>query len=136
MKTNLTSIPKHYRRLGKDEIAKCNDLCFEVGDPTIYRCDAYWRVSSYPDFKFFRRQHVKVRDNVTKHPVQLPLVEFSYPRKGYYGQTTIRSIRMIACNWYYVIGLDIHDNFQFKRFARSKIVNGIRVMEFNSSAIK
>lgn len=135
MITKLTSIPKHYRQLKHDEMYRPGDWYTDGGYVTLQKCKSAGFISSWPQYRFFRRKHVRIHvEQPTVKKSEFPLVEFSYPTKD--GWYNIRSIRMIACNQEYIIGLDVHDKFQFKRFSRSKIINGIRVMEFNSSVIK
>ena len=131
------SIPSHYRPLKGHEIAHADDLCVHRNDKSrIGRLEAACTVKRYPMWEFFRRRHVKVNDDWSKRPVQSPLVQFKYPVKDSPWQFKIRSLRLIGANSEYLIGLDLDNEFKFKKFLRKKIWDSVNVVEFNPSAVK
>jgi hypothetical protein len=77
----------------------------------------------------------KVKDQVIKekpekkvHPVEKnPLVQFYYSSK-------LRTVRVIAANCSYIIGLDLDDKNRFKRFRQNKI-SDFNLLEFNLTSI-
>jgi hypothetical protein len=151
MKTELKAIPSHYRQLKSDETIRRGDIFLGKESQLIRRClySIGDKVSQYDLFTFYRRKHVKVgvppmvafnighAIDVKKqeYPSKSPLVTFYYPSRENHLTFTRRSVRLIAADAKYVIGLDVNDKFKFKKFLRKK-ASMIEVVEFNVNALK
>jgi hypothetical protein len=137
MKTNFTSIPAHYRKLGPEEFIKKGDL---------YKHRLNWSnhigvetkkngltVETYPMYDWYRRRHVAVKKEEKKelYPSKSPLVQFIYTSKD----CRRRKVRLIAADEKYIVGLDLDDNFKYKKFLRKR-AGLIEVVEFNVGVLK
>ena len=71
-----------------------------------------------------------------KHPVELnPLVTFNYPSSKESWHHIPRTVRLIAANATYYIGLDVGDKNRFKKFLRRK-ASQFSVVNFNPEALQ
>ena len=159
---SITKVPQHYRLLGGDEVIRKGDLYKSNSAlPTSDRksavgyaavsvgrtVDAYNQVMGSVGigaYSFYRRQHKRVKVEVVppvkpveskEYPSKSPLVTFFYPSRENPTNFTRRSLRMIAGNSKYIIGLDVNDKFKFKKFRRDK-ASMVEVVEFNVNALK
>jgi hypothetical protein len=69
------------------------------------------------------------------HPVEFnPLVSFTYPSSDEPWVLKDRTLRLIAANNKYYIGLDIGDKNRFKKFRRDK-ARDFKILNFNDAAL-
>lgn len=71
----------------------------------------------------------------TKVIDSMPLVRFIYRSNSNASYYTTREVKLIAADDKYLIGLDVFDNNQFKKFLRSKIFE-FELLTFNLDAIE
>ena len=131
----FTMIPKHYRRMSGNETIRNADV-WRWKDTGIFgycnnKVDS--KVSEHnPRFAFFRRRHVKVKKS---NPVDKnPLVSFFYPSSKLDFFPSFRTVRLIAANDQYIVGLDVGDNYRFKKFLVSKAMS-LKILQFNPKAL-
>ena len=144
----ITKIPSHYRQLGSDEVIRRGDLYkyttlfSDIGPVGRAEHTVGHVVGTFENFfTFWRRCHVLVYQTPLKekkkNPIEVaPLVSFNYfSSKEPWASSRTRVIRLIAANDKYMIGLDVNDGFQYKKFLRDKMSN-VGIINFNTAVFK